>query len=357
MGFLNQLNMPGSGNLLASWGLPDAGSSFSAEVQFLWIVCYIVGIFFTVLITAVMVWFCIRYRRTDKRQHAESSVNHNTPLEITWSVIPLILVMVIFALGFKYYMDIDTIPSGTYNIGVSAQKWSWTFTYPNGAISSILYLPANQPVELSMTSKDVLHGFWIPDLSIQKDVVPGRLMNIWLKGIVPGKYKLQCAEYCGDGHSLMLADVIVEPQNQFNSDIAKAANIWTGPDGKLLPLHQVGEKLYDTLGCLGCHSVDGSKGTGPTWQNLAGSSVQMANGMALTADYAYLKQAILYPGQKMVGGFGNVMPNYSQQLSGSADNEKKLNAIIWYINSISKMANKASQPPIPDKPTTTPATQ
>ncbi|HMD55169.1 MAG TPA: cytochrome c oxidase subunit II, partial [Phycisphaerae bacterium] len=188
MGFLNQLNMPGSGNLLASWGLPDAGSSFSAEVQFLWIVCYIVGIFFTVLITAVMVWFCIRYRRTDKRQHAESSVNHNTPLEITWSVIPLILVMVIFALGFKYYMDIDTIPSGTYNIGVSAQKWSWTFTYPNGAISSILYLPANQPVELSMTSKDVLHGFWIPDLSIQKDVVPGRLMNIWLKGIVPGKY-------------------------------------------------------------------------------------------------------------------------------------------------------------------------
>jgi len=236
---------------------------------------------------------------------------------------------------------------------VSAQKWSWTFTYPNGAISNTLYLPANQPVELSMTSKDVLHGFWIPELSIQKDVVPGRIMNIWINGIVPGKYILQCAEYCGAGHSLMLANVVVESREEFDSDIAKAADIWTGPNGQLLPLHKVGEKLYDTLGCLGCHSVDGSKGTGPTWKNLAGSSVQMANGLSLTADYAYLKQAILYPGQKMVAGFPNVMPNYSQQLSGAADpDSKKLNAIIWYINSLSNTANNASKPPIPDNPTT-----
>jgi cytochrome c oxidase subunit II len=352
--------MFGLGNILGAWGLPDGASTFSSEVQFLWVICYIVGIFFTVLIVGLMIWFCIKYRFTDKRQHADSSVNHNTPLEITWSIIPLIIVMVIFALGFKYYMDIDTIPAGAYNIGVVAQKWNWSFTYPNGAISSTLYLPSDRPVELSMTSKDVLHGFWVPDLSIQKDVVPGRVMTIWLDGIIPGKYILQCAEYCGDGHSLMLAPVVVEPQEQFNSDIAKAADIWTGPDGKLLPLHEVGEKLYTTLGCIGCHSVDGSKGTGPTWQNLAGGKVQMADGSTATADYAYLKQAIMYPGQRMVAGFANVMPNYYQQLSPSPQDQdqKRLDAIIWYINSISKnTANKASEPPVPDKPGAAPLTK
>ncbi len=338
--------------MAGDWWLPKGASTFSPEVRFLWILFFCITVFFTSLIVVLTVFFSIRYRRTENRQHADPSPDHNTPLEITWTVIPLIIVMVIFALGFKYYMNMNVPPTNTYNIGVKAQKWSWTFTYPNHAVSKTLYLPLNRAVKLSMTSADVLHGFWIPSLSIQKDVVPGRVMTIWLEPTRVGRYELQCAEYCGDGHSLMRSPVIVASPAKFAEYLKAAANIWVH-NGKTLPLAQVGRELYSTYGCNGCHTADGSMGTGPTWKNLAGNQVQLANGQTVTADYAYLRQAILYPGRKLVKGYGNIMPDFYNDFAGPGHTRnRRLNAMIWYINSLSNKANSASQPKIPNIPGT-----
>ncbi len=335
---------------LGSLWLPNSASSFGPEIQWLWDFWYWMSVFFTVLITGITVWFCIKYRfRKGIRENADPAPDHNTPLEITWSIIPLILMLVLFIFGFKYYMDMDQPPSGCYKISVLAWKWHWQFTYPDDAVTNTLYIPLNTPVEFVMTSKDVLHGFWIPDLSIQRDVIPGRTMTIWVKAIRAGHYKLQCAEYCGDGHSEMLANVIVMPIPAFKKKLAQAADIWMH-NGKVLPLHVVGKRVAQLEGCLGCHSVNGARGTGPTWKNLAGSSVQLVSGSA-TADYAYLKQAILYPGQKMVAGFNNVMPDYYSDFAGAAHKRaRKLDALIWYINTLSTHASKTSQPPVPDLP-------
>ena len=338
--------------IAGDWWLPKGASTFSPEVRFLWILFFIITIFFTALITVLTVYFCIRYRRTPLRQHADPSPDHNMPLEITWTIIPLIIVMVIFALGFKYYMNMNVPPTNTYNIGVKAQKWAWTFTYPNHAVSSTLYLPVNRAVKLSMTSSDVLHGFWIPSLSIQKDVVPGRVMTIWVQPTRVGHFELQCAEYCGNGHSLMRSPVIVAAPEEFNEYLKAAANIWV-KNGAAVPLSEVGEDLYSTYGCNGCHTVDGSPGTGPTWKDLAGSQVPLANGQMATADYAYLKQAILYPGRKLVKNYANIMPDFYNDFAGPGHpRRRRLNAMIWYINTLSTHANAASRPTMPNIPGT-----
>ena len=336
------------GHTLAALWLPHGESTFSPPVQFLWDFWYWMSVFFTLLIVGLVVFFSIRYRYTKNRTIADHSPSHNNPLEITWTAIPLIIVMVMFALGFKTYMNMDSPPANSYNIHVIAQKWSWTFVYENGAISNTLYLPVNKPVKLNMTSKDVLHGFWIPDLSIQRDVVPGRVMTTWVEATHPGKYVLQCAEYCGDGHSEMRANVVVEAYPKFQRQILAAANIFE-EDGKPLPLATVGKKLYTTLGCLGCHSVDGSKGTGPTWKDLAGSKEVLANGRTVSVNYAFLKTMITHPGRVLIKGFpAGVMPSYGSRFTGK--NVKNLYAVVWYINSLSKHANKASEPPVPNLP-------
>ncbi|MHB1766765.1 MAG: cytochrome c oxidase subunit II [Phycisphaerae bacterium] len=335
------------GRTIAALWLPHGDSTFSPGVQFLWDFWYWISVFFTVLIVGLVVSFSIRYRHTKDRTIAENSPSHNNSLEITWTIIPFIIVMVIFALGFKDYMNMDSPPANSYNIHVIAQKWSWTFVYENGAISNTLYLPVNKPVRLNMTSKDVLHGFWIPDLSIQRDVVPGRVMTTWVEATHPGKYILQCAEYCGDGHSEMRANVVAEAYPKFQHQIVAAANIFE-ENGKPLPLATVGKKLYVTLGCLGCHSVDGSKGTGPSWKNLAGSKEVLTNGHSVSVDYAFLKTMITHPGRVLIKGFpAGVMPSYGSRFTGK--NVKNLYAVVWYINSLSKYSNKASQPPVPNE--------
>lgn len=337
--------------LVGSYGLPNSDSTFGPKIQFLWNFWFWVSVFFTVLITGLAVFFSIKYRyRKGIREVADPSADHNTALEITWSVIPLIIMMVMFVLGFKDYMDMQQPPSGCYNIGVLAWQWHWQFTYPDGASTSTLYMPVDTPVKFSMTSKDVLHGFWIPRLSIQRDVVPGRTMTVWVKAVHTGNFKLQCSEYCGDGHSEMIANVEVLPIPEFKKKLAQAADIWVH-NGKILPMHVVGKKIAELEGCLGCHSVNGARGTGPTWKNLAGSHVKLASGQIAIADYAYLRQAILYPGHKMVAGFSNVMPNYYTDFGGAAHKKhRKLDALIWYINSLSSHANKSSHPPVPDQP-------
>ena len=111
-----------------------------------------------------------------------------------------------------------------------------------------------------------------------------------------------------------------------------------------LPMIAAGKKLYASMGCIGCHTVNGTAGVGPTWKNLAGYPVKLTSGKSVLADYKFLRFMILYPGKKVVAGFQPIMPSYTAALAG-AKNVKKLDSLIWYINSLSDKASASTEPP------------
>lgn len=349
--FQNWLGHFSCGAALASLWLPRAASSIAARVDWLFYYIYWISLFFLLLVVGLIIFFCIRYRQRSYVQEV-STVTHNTPLEIAWTVIPFILAMSMFVMGFKEYMNMDTPPVGAYNIDVQAKQWAWTFTYPNGAVTGSLHVPIGVPIRVTMRSADVIHGFYIPAFRVQRDVVPGRVNITWFKATRAGHYWLACTQYCGNGHSSMHAPVVVESQEKFAKWVKAAANIFIDPKTKKpLPLAVVGKRIYQIQGCVGCHSTNGAKGIGPTWQNLAGSKVPLANGPTQYANYNYLKECVLYPGKQDVRGFApNVMPDFFSYFNKAKTKHRRLHAVIWYINMQSKLHNKATEPPVPNIP-------
>lgn len=284
-----------------SWGQLTKLASTFGEVDGLFYFTLVVCIFFFLLITAVLGYSVVKYRRKTIDQPAASTVTHNTPLEVVWTVIPLIIVMVIFAWGWKTSLDMAVAPADARQYKAEAAQWDWTFYYPNDTVNSIneLWLEVDQPAAFTLESKDVLHAFYIPAMRVKRDVVPGRLGTVWVQPTQLGEYHLFCAEYCGKDHSTMYAKVHVV------SPMAFAKRPWDQWD----PTDLVGggKKLYDNL-CKSCHSIDGSRGVGPTWQGLYGRTENVLVGgqvQQITVDDAYLIESIRQPAAKIVQGYEN----------------------------------------------------
>ena len=304
--------------------LPPAISSVAREVDWVFYLVLWISVFFFLLIVALMVVFLFKYRARPGHE-VEPSPAHNIPLEITWIAIPLLLVLVIFYYGFRGFMNMITPPGDAYEIQVTAQKWNWLFTYPNGYTDATLHVPVDRPVELTMVSEDVIHSFYVPAFRIKRDVVPGRYNKTWFEANAPGQYVLFCAEYCGTSHSDMIADVVVHPSGEFEKWLREASDFLA----TMSPV-DAGRKLYEVQGCGQCHSVDGTPGVGPTFQGLFGRTERMASGVTITADENYIRESILEPQAQIVAGYEGVMPTYQGRL-----NNEEISAIITYIKSIS----------------------
>ena len=304
--------------------MPVEGSTGAAAVDSVFSLVFWVAAFFFVLIVALMVVFVVRYRRRPGRLDAEPSPSHNTPLELTWTLIPIAIVIVIFVWGFKVYLDANTPPANAYEISVTGQKWKWLFTYPNGHVDENLHVPVDTPVLLVMTSEDVIHGFYIPAFRLKHDVVPGRYSKVWFKAVKPGDYQIYCTQYCGTGHSDMWAKVVVHPPGGFERWLEQASNFL-----KTLPPAEAGQRLAVTRGCAQCHSVDGTAGTGPTWKGLFGSHVPLQGGRVMTADEDYIRNCILDPTKNVPLGFQPVMPTFKGRIR-----DDEITAIIAYIKSL-----------------------
>jgi cytochrome c oxidase subunit 2 len=321
--------------------MPEQASSVAGDVDWIFsfinVICYI----FFVLIVGVMVWFMIRYRRRPGVP-AEVTVTHNTPLELTWTIIPLILVIGIFYVGMRGYINLRLSPQGAYEVDVIGQKWLWTFKHRNGAIApAVLQVPVNRPVKLNMTSQDVLHSLFIPAFRVKQDVVPGRVTTLWFESLVEGEFELYCSEYCGQQHSQMLAKVLVYNEEDFAVAIAEAKNwIKDIPDDQLWT---AGPRLYAR--CQQCHSLDGSVGTGPSWKGLwertQNETTVFTDGTTL-ADYIgegkdfsspedYILQSIVNPQQKIVENFTGSMPTFQGQL-----NAREKLAILEFIKNLDR---------------------
>jgi len=311
-----------------SWWKPIQASAHAGAVDTLFNFIMYLCFFFFVLIVGAMVYFIVKYRRKGNGPERTSPIKGNHTLEIVWSVIPGILLVLIFAWGFKDWLAIAVVPANAMEVRVSGQKWNWTFTYPKeGIVSADLVVPAGQPVKLVMTSKDVLHSFYIPDFRIKRDVVPGKYSVLWFEPSEEATHQIYCTEYCGTEHSNMLSKVKVVSSAKYEEWLANGGD----EDGGIpVPLADKGKKLYEQRGCVACHSIDGTNKVGPTWKGLYGSARKFTDGSALAAaDENYIRESILVPNAKVVAGYAGVMPSYQGQL-----NDKQLESIIEYIKTL-----------------------
>lgn len=303
--------------------LPEKASTFADTVDpafdlFLWI-----SIFFFGLICILIAVFTAKYLRRRPDQLATAQITHNLTLELAWTIIPLIIVMALFFIGMKGFLHMRVAPAGYMQVNVKGQKWSWTFEYPSGVINDTLVVPVNTPVKLAMTSRDVLHGFFIPAFRTKADVIPNRWHSLWFQATRTGVFPVQCTQYCGTNHSYMLTAVKVVEQEAYEEWLTAASD-----PGKGLSPAEFGAALYTKRGCNACHSVDGTKMIGPSWKGVYGSQEATSAG-SIAVDDAYLRESILEPNAKVVAGYQPVMPTYKGVLS-----DREVVAIIEYIKSL-----------------------
>lgn len=306
--------------------LPEQASTFSNSVDWAFNLYYWISLFFFFLIVFLIGYFVVRYTRRRPGQMASGQMIHNTWLEVSWTAIPLVIVMVLFFIGMRGYWHMRVAPSDALEVDVVGMKWSWTFNYPQGFSTDTLVVPVRQPVRLRMTSTDVIHGFFVPAFRAKADVVPGRYHSMWFEATRTGVFPALCTQYCGTNHSYMLSAVRVVEREEYENWLVEAAEAAAG--GDMSPA-EFGERVYTQRGCNACHSVDGSSGIGPSWQGLWERSVTLTDGSTLTADAEYIRRSILDPASEVVEGYPPVMPSYRGIVS---DNE--IESLIAYIQTL-----------------------
>ena len=274
------------------------------------------------LITFLMVYFVIHYRREKHPQPAD--IEGSTWLEITWTIIPTLIVLTMFYYGLTGFDFLKKVPPGAMVVKVIARQWSWLFQYENGIQEGELRVPVGKPVKLLLTSQDVIHGFYVPAFRVKQDAVPGMTNYLWFQPTETGTFDVMCSQYCGLEHSHMLTKIVVLPEGEFTRWYqGKKTEVATkGP--------AAGSELYRGKGCVACHTIDGSPRVGPTFKALYGKTVTvLTDGKERTvvADEGYLRKSILQPNADLVKGFPPVMPPEKMT-------DEELSALVGYIESL-----------------------
>ena len=192
--------------------LPPQASTFAPKVDNLHYFVITVTMAASILTGFLAFYFFFKYRARRENQ-STPLVLPSVKFEIAVIGVPLFFFLLWFVQGFKDYIWYTTPPKNTMDVYVMGKKWMWKFAYAGGGPNAIgtLHVPANRPVRLLMTSRDVLHSFFVPDFRIKQDVLPGRYTETWFEATKPGRYQVLCAEYCGTWHSQMWGEVVVMP--------------------------------------------------------------------------------------------------------------------------------------------------
>lgn len=270
---------------------------------------FIIGVSLVMLlgIAIAMIYFLIRYHHSRQPEPA-SDVDHNLGLEVVWTVVPTLIVLVMFYYGWAGFLALRNVPEGAFEVSATARMWSWTFEYPGGQTSDRLRVPVGRPVKVNLKAVDVLHAFYVPAFRVKRDMVPGMASNVWFTAPEPGSYDIFCAEYCGVGHADMITTVEAMPPAEFEHWLRQEEAPQTA---------DLGRQLLARHGCLGCHSLDGSKMVGPSFKGLAGRETTVLKDGAeqtVASDRDYIERSILQPGAEVVKGFPPVMPAYEGRI-------------------------------------------
>jgi cytochrome c oxidase subunit 2 len=327
---------------------PPQASTYAAQVDALYYFLVAVASFFTVLIFSLVIVFAIKYRRR-KESEVPRPPGNVLGLELTWSIIPLGLTMIMFTWGANLYFDLyHRVPANSLEIYVVGKQWMWYLQHPTGQREiNQLHVPLGRPVKLTMATEDVIHSFFVPAFRIKRDVVPGRYATVWFQATQTGSYHLFCAEYCGTKHSGMIGTVTVLEPVQYQQWLAGGGalpppggaaqlppvGVAPTPGGAPTPTTTpspaaAGKALFDKLGCNTCHP-NGQAGLGPSLAGLFGKPVPLTGEKTVIADEAYIRESILNPEAKIVAGYAPVMPTFQGQI-----NERGLMDVIAYIKSL-----------------------
>jgi cytochrome c oxidase subunit 2 len=311
--------------------------SIADRVNDVFLYIFILSVAFLVFITVLMVYFVIKYNR--KRNPTPVDIEGNMPLEITWTVIPLILFLTIFYFGWTNFYYMRNPRRDAMVIDVTAWQCAWSFQYPNGKRSDELYVALNKPVKLNLHSLDVLHGFYIAAFRIKEDVVPGMTNYTWFQPALLGTFDIQCTVLCGLRHSYMLSKVHVLPVEQFKewyfSDEeapppVKQQAAAVQPAAAVAAAAEPGLAVLQQKNCLVCHSVDGSEKVGVSLKGLYGKQQTVTDGGAeqqVTVDAAYLANALRKPHTQLVKGYPPAMPVPSL-------NDDEIAQVIAYVKEL-----------------------
>lgn len=311
-------------NKLSEFMLPPQKSTLAEGTDALFNFINVTSLIFLIGITIAIIYFAWKYRRRSEND-VTPVITHNNTLEITWSVIPLILVIIVFGWGLSGYVNLTTAPDDAYEVRVVGKSWLWEFHYETGYVSvNELHIPVDRPVKLVMSSEDVIHSFYIPDFRVKMDVLPSRYSTVWFEATEVGESVVFCTEYCGTAHSNMMARAIVHDQEDFETWLEVAGSA----DDDMDPV-ELGQELVTRNACTTCHSADGSQLQGPTFQGLWGSVSEIEDGQTVTVDENHIRESILEPGAKIRSGYQPVMPPYAGTL-----NDRQIDAIIEYIKTL-----------------------
>jgi len=311
--------------------LPTQASTMAPQVDALYFFLVALTAFFTLLISAFVVYAAIKYRRRSPDEVGKA-IHGNLKLEITWTVIPLVIVLFIFGWSARLFFTMARPPAQTLDIYAVGKQWMWKFQHPDGhAEVNELHVPVGTSVRLTMTSQDVIHDVYIPDFRVKADVLPGQYTHLWFRATKPGRYHLFCAEYCGTNHSGMGGWVFVMERADYQKWLAGSAGQGT--------MAQAGERLFKDLSCITCHRED-TTGRGPTLVGLYGRAVNLDNGGSVEADEVYLRESIVNPRAKLVSGFQPIMPTFQGLVS-----EEGLLQLIEYIKSLKALPSNATGAP------------
>jgi cytochrome c oxidase subunit II len=315
---------------------PESASNFAPHVDALYAYLVIISAFFSIAIAIVIVAFAFNYKRKSDSEIPVPIDEHgagNMLLEITWSVIPLLLSLVMFGWGALIFFDESRPPADAMDIWVVGKQWMWKIQHLEGAREiNELHIPVNRNIRLTLTSEDVIHDFFVPAFRTKTDVVPGKYTTEWFRPTKVGQYHLFCAEYCGTKHSGMVGTIYVMNPNDYDA--------WLNAGGTAEPMSDKGEELFQQLGCVNCHTNDGT-GRAPKLAGLYGTTVELKGGGTAVADAAYIRESIVNPVTKVVNGYEGIMPTFQGLVT-----EDQIQQLIEYLKSIGpkSAAARGAQP-------------
>lgn len=312
-------------------GMVDAFFTFMVIVTGL----VVLGVFLLIFV------FVAKYRQ--RPGHRAEQIEGSTPLELTWSLAPLGVFLLMFGWGALIYFNERNPPRGADEVYVVAKQWMWKLEHEGGQREiNELHVPVNRDVKLIMTSQDVIHSFYVPAFRVKQDVLPGRYTTLWFHPTKPGTYHLFCAEYCGTQHSGMIGQVVVMEPAQYQSWLG-------GGGGSTGSLATTGEQLFQSLGCSTCHRMD-VQGRGPNLAGVFGKPQMLEDGRTVIADENYIRESIVAPSAKVVSGFKPIMPTFQGIVS-----EEQITALVAYVKSLNPPAEGAAGTPMLRSPGKKPA--
>lgn len=310
--------------------LPEQASLLSGEVDNIFLTLIGISLFFAILIVTTVIYFAIKYRRRSDNEQPEE-VHGSLLLEMTWTVIPFVIAMSMFAWGASLYYRMNRPPAGAMDFYGVGKQWMWKFQHPTGQREiNELHVPIGRPIRITLASEDVIHSFFVPAFRVKADAVPGRYRITWFQATKPGRYHLFCTEYCGTRHAGMIGWVTAMEPADYEA--------WLSGVNPGESLAVSGEKLFQQLGCATCHRSDAT-GRGPVLDGVFGKKVEMQDGRVITADEIYLRESIQNPLAKVVKGYNPVMPTFQGLI-----NEEGMLQLIAYIKELKAPAQPAIVP-------------